>query len=70
MSQQVSAEYVNEIIIALENQRNQALKQAAEAQATASIATKQLNAILKVIKERNLEKHFSDEDKPADKPAE
>lgn len=66
MSQQVSAEYVNEIIVALENQRNLALKQAAEAQATASIATKQLNALLKVIKERNLEKHFADEDKPAE----
>jgi predicted HTH domain antitoxin len=66
MSQQVSAEYVSEIIIALENQRNQALKQAAEAQAAANIAAKQLNAILKVIKERNLEKYFADEDKPAE----
>jgi len=67
MSQQVSAEYVSEIIIALENQRNQALKQAAEAQAAANIAAKQLNAILKTIKERNLEKYFADE---ADKPTE
>ncbi len=66
MSQQISAEYVSEIIIALENQRNQALKQAAEAQAAANIAAKQLNAILKTIKERNLEKHFADEDKPTE----
>ena len=64
--QQVSAEYVSEIIIALENQRNQALKQAAEAQASANLTLKQLNALLKTIKERNLEKYFADEDKPAE----
>lgn len=55
----VSQEYVNEIIGALESQRNQALKQAAELQATASLQSKVIAALIKVIKDKGLEEHFS-----------
>lgn len=61
--QQVNQAYINEIITALEEQRNAALKEAAEVKANFALVSKHLGAILKVIKEKKLEKHFGEEDK-------
>lgn len=67
MSQnQINADYTNEIITALEGQRNMALKQAAEAQAREALIARRLAAIVQVIKDKKLEKFF-EPDKP-DKP--
>jgi hypothetical protein len=59
---QSNAEYINEIISALEVQRNQALKQAAESTANANLVSKQLASLIKIIKDRKLEKFFADEE--------
>lgn len=55
---QINQNYVNELIAALEEQRNQALADSARNRAEAKTLATQLAAIAGVIKEHSLEKFF------------
>lgn len=62
-------EYTNEIIAALEEQRNVALKEAAQLKAALNLTTKNLKAMLEVIKTNGLEKYFFDDQQQSNEEA-
>lgn len=66
----MNQDYANEMLAALEAQRNAAMTAAADAQAKCAMVRAQLAALIKRIQEKGLMEHFVDPAQPSSLPAE